>query len=267
MVQWSSTSWQARRAAHHTAGREGKGRHKRRVVLMVADGGSRSTWTVVDGMRVHARRRRVMPVSPLGSVVLVHGLGVSSRYMLPTLDLLARRWDVVAPDLPGFGLSEKPCRSLTLVELAESLAGWLAQAGLRRPVLLGNSLGCQVISTLAQREPQRVRAAVLVGPTMDPSASGGVRALGRLLADAPRERPREIPVALGDYRRAGARRIWETFTDAVRAPVAEQLRGMRMPTLVVRAAETRSCLPAGRGRCAGCCPTAGWSSSTARRTR
>jgi 2-hydroxy-6-oxonona-2,4-dienedioate hydrolase len=43
-------------------------------------------------------------------VVLVHGLVVSSRYMVPLAEVLARWFDVYAPDLAGFGRSEKPSR-------------------------------------------------------------------------------------------------------------------------------------------------------------
>ncbi len=55
---------------------------------------------------MHARvPTRQIPTPHTDPVVLVHGLGVSSRYMLPTLALLAPRYRVFAPDLPGFGHS------------------------------------------------------------------------------------------------------------------------------------------------------------------
>ncbi len=51
--------------------------------------------------------------SPEGrpAVILVHGLVVSSRYMVPTLRQLAPHYRVYAPDLPGFGKSTNPSRS------------------------------------------------------------------------------------------------------------------------------------------------------------
>ncbi|WP_292510847.1 alpha/beta fold hydrolase, partial [Methylobacterium sp.] len=50
-------------------------------------------------------------------VILVHGLGMSSRYMIPLARHLAPHFRVYAPDLPGFGLSDKPHRALTVREL------------------------------------------------------------------------------------------------------------------------------------------------------
>ena len=55
-------------------------------------------------------------------VVLVHGLGLSGRYMLPVADRLAPRYPVYLPDLPGFGDSAKPARALDVSGLADALA-------------------------------------------------------------------------------------------------------------------------------------------------
>ena len=52
------------------------------------------------------------------AVVLVHGLVVSSRYMVPTAELLAAHYRVYAPDLPGFGKSYKPPRVVNVAELS-----------------------------------------------------------------------------------------------------------------------------------------------------
>ncbi len=88
-------------------------------------------------------------------IVLVHGIAVSSRYMVPVAEELAPFASVHAPDLPGFGRSAKPRRTLTVPELARALLAWLDAAGLERPLLLGNSLGCQVVVDLAAREARR----------------------------------------------------------------------------------------------------------------
>jgi 2-hydroxy-6-oxonona-2,4-dienedioate hydrolase len=53
-------------------------------------------------------------------VVLVRGLVVSSHYMVPTLKRLAAYHLVYAPDLPGFGESEKPRRVLDVTRLSDS---------------------------------------------------------------------------------------------------------------------------------------------------
>ena len=63
---------------------------------------------------------------------------------------------VFAPDLPGFGGSEKPSRVLDLPGLSDALAAWMGGVGVGRAALVGNSLGCQIIADLALRHPERI---------------------------------------------------------------------------------------------------------------
>ena len=81
-------------------------------------------------------------------VILVHGLGMSSRYMIPLAQHLAPHVRVYAPDLPGFGSSDKPREVLTVRELADALAAWMRAIGVERAVFIGNSLGCEVLVEL-----------------------------------------------------------------------------------------------------------------------
>jgi pimeloyl-ACP methyl ester carboxylesterase len=56
---------------------------------------------------------------------MVHGIGVASPYFVPTIKRLAPHFRVFAVDLPGFGLSDKPSRILTIAGLADALVAWL----------------------------------------------------------------------------------------------------------------------------------------------
>ena len=166
--------------------------------------------------------------------VLVHGLGMSSRYLTPTAKLLAGWGKVHAPDLPGFGNSGKPAGVLTIPELADALAGWMDAMELTAPILIGNSLGAQVIVDFAVRHPSRLAAAVLIGLTIDPEARRMATQIGRLLKDIPREPPGLYWTAATDYLRAGFRRCLQTLRHALHDPVAEKLPQIRVPVLVTR---------------------------------
>ena len=167
-------------------------------------------------------------------MVLVHGLVVSSRYMVPTAERLAPHCRVFAPDLPGFGRSEKPPRVLDVAGLSDALSAWMGEVGLERAALVGNSFGCQIIADLAVRHPARVERAVLQGPTMDPLGRSVPRQVGRFLIDAPREPLSLLPIELLDYISAGTRRAWRTFRYALEDRIEKKLPHMRVPTLVVR---------------------------------
>jgi pimeloyl-ACP methyl ester carboxylesterase len=85
----------------------------------------------VNGHRVVSSRRLVVGglglhtwVSGAGkSVMLVHGFGVSGRYMLPLAGSLAECFSVFVPDLPGYGRRERPQMPLGIGGLAAALAG------------------------------------------------------------------------------------------------------------------------------------------------
>jgi 2-hydroxy-6-oxonona-2,4-dienedioate hydrolase len=63
----------------------------------------KSVWTRVGELRMHALAAAHPPESA-AAVVLVHGIVISSRYMVPTADRLAQLCRVYAVDLPGYGL-------------------------------------------------------------------------------------------------------------------------------------------------------------------
>ena len=118
-------------------------------------------WAYVDGLQIHYRISKKLVPEGRPAVVLVHGLMVSSRYMVPTLKRLARHYRTYAPDLPGFGKSEKPSLTLDMAGLSDALAAWMDALGLEGAALVGNSIGCQIIAELAVRRPELVERAVL----------------------------------------------------------------------------------------------------------
>jgi 2-hydroxy-6-oxonona-2,4-dienedioate hydrolase len=193
-----------------------------------------SQWVTVNGLRMHARASRGAPSADAPTIVLVHGLGMSSRYMEPLLDELAPNARVLAPDLPGYGRSASPRKRLTLAGMADALDAWMGAVGIDSAVVAGNSLGAQVIAQLGVRHPDRLTRAVLVGPTRDPSIGGPFRHTLRLALDAPLERPALIGVAVRDYLRAGPKLMYRLFGEALRHREEDQLRHLGVPTLIVR---------------------------------
>lgn len=193
--------------------------------------GLTSTWTTVRGIRTHARFGGTADGVP---VVLVHGLAVSHRYLMPAAALLGRRHPVAAPDLPGFGLSGEPGVALDTRRLADHLGDWLRAAGIGPAVLLGNSYGCQVIVDLVVRDPAVAVALVLTGPTVDPAGRTATRQILRWLRDAAREDPLQAGILARDVRDAGPGRVFATLGHAVRDRIDVKLPDVRVPTLVTR---------------------------------
>lgn len=186
------------------------------------------------GLRWFARAWNLAALPSRQPVVLVHGLVVSSRYMVPTGRLLGRSLPVLAPDLPGFGRSEGPPETLDVDGLADALAEWAGAVGIPRAAWLANSIGCHVVLALGERHPDLVDRLVLVGPALDPDRPGTPWQTWALLRDVPRERWRLPFVHATDVLRAGAKRSWETFRHTLADPLDERAPRVRAPTLVVR---------------------------------
>jgi 2-hydroxy-6-oxonona-2,4-dienedioate hydrolase len=215
-------------------------------------------WLEADGFHLYTRVGTGSPAAA-PAVVLVQGMVVSSRYMIPLLRQLAPYFRVYAPDLPGYGRSQKAPHALSPAELADVLVSWLEAAGLEQACFVGNSYGCNIIAELAVRHPQRVAKAVLQGPPVEADARNLFAQLLRLMKDS-RFEPNSMSLIMArDYAAAGVRIAWETVRQVLNHPIEERLPEMRVPTMVVRgsrdavisqrwAEEVTSLLPDGRLR-------------------
>lgn len=188
-----------------------------------------SRWLDVFGLGIHASVGGEGP-----PVVLVHGYGVSGRYMLPLAQSLAPSFSVFAPDLPGFGRSQQPRNPLGIADLAAALAGWLDAFGLRCPAFVANSMGCQIVAELAVRLPGRVGPMVLIGPTVDPQRRAARHQLIAGLRDSAREPRSLLALAARDDAVFGVGALLATARSALADRIEERLPLIFQPTVVVR---------------------------------
>ncbi|MFP5351189.1 MAG: alpha/beta fold hydrolase [Actinomycetota bacterium] len=98
-------------------------------------------------------------------VILLHGLGATNSSMLTTLLDLSKDYRVIAPDLPGFGDSDKPVRSYDPEFYARWLLKFLEALGIERAHVVGNSMGGRVAVETALAAPDRVDKIALLAPS------------------------------------------------------------------------------------------------------
>jgi len=99
-----------------------------------------------------------------GTVLFLHGITESRRYFADSVAPLAKRFDLVIPDLPGFGLSPKPSTRYSIDLFRDALRTFLEHHDLaRRPIhIVGHSLGTLIALEYAAAHAEHVERLVLL---------------------------------------------------------------------------------------------------------
>jgi len=132
-------------------------------------------WSYLDAGRVKparsggSRNALLLPPLPKPVIVCVHGFTGAKENWLPLMRVLAPNYRLIAPDLPGWGDSERLRNGdYGATEQAERLALFLRAlpgiVGVDGPpaLLVGHSMGGQIVGLLAARHPELVDRVVLM---------------------------------------------------------------------------------------------------------
>jgi pimeloyl-ACP methyl ester carboxylesterase len=114
----------------------------------------------VEGRTVFYREAGA-PDAP--TLLLLHGFPSSSHMFRELIPLLADRFHIIAPDLPGFGRSDMPARGdfdYTFEHLTDAIDGLTELLGLDRFALYVFDYGAPVGFRIATRHPERITAIV-----------------------------------------------------------------------------------------------------------
>lgn len=85
-------------------------------------------------------------------VLLLHGWGSSVGPFRQLIDLLSRKYFVIALDMPGFGQTEEPKRPFCVDDYVDFVLDFLKLFPIQRLSLVGHSFGGRVIIKMANRE-------------------------------------------------------------------------------------------------------------------
>ena len=108
------------------------------------------------------------------TLLFLHGYGESLVTWQAVLDQVSRRHAVLAVDLPGFGLADKPDAPYDLPTQLARLAALVDHETRGPVVVVGHSMGGALAAALALERPGRIVAAVLIAPAGDSVGLGGL---------------------------------------------------------------------------------------------
>ncbi|MEE2523682.1 alpha/beta hydrolase [Pseudarthrobacter sp. J75] len=187
------------------------------------------------------------------SYVLLHGIGVSHRYLARLHLELAKTGNVYTFDLPGFGDAPSPREQIQVEQYADFVAAALADEAARQmngsptggSIVVGHSMGTQFAVELALRRPQLVSGVVLMSPVVDPQRGTVLKQAADLTTDALFcESPSSNITVFSDYFRAGPRWYLTELPVMMGYPLAGRTSQVQQPVLVVRGSRD----PVARGR-------------------
>jgi pimeloyl-ACP methyl ester carboxylesterase len=94
--------------------------------------------------------------------VLLHGYTQTSRMWKPIIPLLAERFTVIAPDLPGIGASEIPADGLDMKTAAIRIHALVRSLGVEKARVVGHDIGLMVAYAYAAQFPTEVEKLVVM---------------------------------------------------------------------------------------------------------
>ena len=120
--------------------------------------------TVAGGVRIHYRRLGSGP-----AMVLLHGFPQTGHCWRKVMPALAERFTVVAPDLRGYGDSDRPAAGYDKRTMAADVADVIRTLGIQPVVLVGHDRGARVAHRFALDHPSLLTRLVLldIAPTYD----------------------------------------------------------------------------------------------------
>jgi pimeloyl-ACP methyl ester carboxylesterase len=178
---------------------------------------------------------RVNSIATGGSrpFVLVPGIGVSSTYFEKLAPHLNEFGPVHALDLPGFGGVPHPRSTLSIRQYADLVGLVIDEMGLDDPIIVGHSMGSQIVSDLVARRPH-LSTLVLIGPIIQPSKRRIATQAVRFIRSSWHEPGTVKILAVSAYLFCGFRWFARVLPRMMTFPIEDRLPDIRAHTLVIR---------------------------------
>jgi pimeloyl-ACP methyl ester carboxylesterase len=159
----------------------------------------KQSFVEVNGCKVNLRRGGTG--EPL---LFLHGAS-GAPVIMPFMEKLAQRFDVLVPEHPGYGLSDEPEWLDNIHDAAYFYLDLLKQLDLRNITLVGSSMGGWMAMEMAVRDTSRLKSLVLVSPA-------GIMAPGVQPADIFLMPPEELVRRLFHDQKIAEQRLAEPMT-------------------------------------------------------
>jgi pimeloyl-ACP methyl ester carboxylesterase len=201
------------------------------------------------------------------TLILLHGLGGNKQHWMRNLPGLSQHYRVLALDLPGYGdskLQALPEGNL-LLYFSKAVVALMDSLAIQKAHLVGHSMGGQLATLLALEHPERVRTLTLAAPagieTFTPQEAAGLKAYAATAYPHKQSKeqirqawalnfhrqPAEVEALIQERLQLNESGYYPTYarvleggvSGMLEAPVAQRLREIKAPVLILFGAEDR----------------------------
>ena len=143
-------------------------------------------YVMANGIRIHYwRTGGNKPV-----LLMAHGSSDNGLCWTNLAKELVDDYDIILPDARGHGLSDPPRKSDSADAQAEDIAGLIRALKLKKPILIGHSMGSSSVAWFAAKYPDIPGAVILEDPRLIPRPAGSSRSSSNAATAAAQERRR-----------------------------------------------------------------------------
>ena len=140
-------------------------------LLAATTGDSRPERLRFERVKTKSHELSILRAGSGEPLICLHGLGATKVSFLPTVSALAGDggdgFELIVPDLPGFGDSHKPATGAYDAEwFAAAAFELLDELGIERAHVAGNSMGGRIAIEMALQQPERVGGLALISPSL-----------------------------------------------------------------------------------------------------
>ena len=98
------------------------------------------------------------------NLILMHGLGGYAERWTNLIPLLSKKFHIFAPDLIGYGQSDKPSEDYTPELFVKFVFDFIESLGIKKTFMIGTSLGGQIVAECASTQSSIIEKIILISP-------------------------------------------------------------------------------------------------------
>ncbi|MEI8067965.1 MAG: alpha/beta hydrolase [Candidatus Shapirobacteria bacterium] len=168
------------------------------------------------------------------TLVFLHGWGPDKEKYIDLINLLSKKFRVIALDFPGFGKSSLPPKAWTNKDYAQFLDAFLTSLNISKYILIGHSFGGRIILKYSSNNPQKIKKIILINSSGIERKSLIVKAHTIISNFLPKSIKKILLPFFGSADYVNSQGVMrETFKKVINENFEAEIAKIKIPTLLI----------------------------------